>query len=239
LTLAAIVLARGDVRELRAGDWRGALALFVYAIAFAQAYVALDAGVGALLLFGAVQLTMLIAARWRGERFAPWQWLGLTLAALGLAAMKLPIGPVSLPWSSTLAMLLAGVAWGVNSLLGRGAVAPLRHTAGNFLRAAPLAIVFALSEAAFVRADAPFDRAGIGYAIASGALASGLGYALWYAALPRLLASQAALLQLLVPLLAALGGVLLLGERIDARLVLGGAAILGGVALALRRRQQR
>ena len=239
LVLAAIVLARHGAQGLRAGDWRGALALFVYAIAFAQAYVALDAGVGALLLFGAVQMTMLVAARLRGERFGTWQWCGLALATLGLVAMKLPLGAVPLPWNATLAMLLAGAAWGLYSLLGRASAQPLRDTAGNFVRAAPLALLFAWFEprAIIVEAALPLPWDGIACAIASGALASGLGYALWYAALPRLLASQAALLQLLVPVLAALGGIAFLHETPDARLLIGGGAILGGVFLALRARR--
>ena len=228
LVLLALVRERGAA--FRHGDWRGAIALFVYAVAFAVAYVGLQAGVGALLLFGAVQVTMLAAARLRGERFTAQQWCGFALAVAGLAAMKLPLEGIALPWSSTLAMLLAGVAWGVYSLLGRGARSPLAHTAGNFLRAAPLAVL--LLPWAAAPSQWPLD--GVLLAIASGALASGVGYALWYAALPRLLASQAALLQLLVPVLAALGGIAWLDEAPDLRLLVGGAAILGGVFLALR-----
>jgi len=237
--------AHGGVHRrvaLGGGDWRGALALFVYAIAFAQAYVVLDAGLGALLLFGAVQLTMLLAARLRGERFGAAQWTGIALAALGLVALKLPLGGAPPAWSATLAMLLAGAAWGVYSLLGRSARSPLQHTAGNFLRAAPLAVLFACFDPQAVPmtfAPIPHSFDGVGYAIASGALASGLGYALWYAALPALRTATAALLQLLVPVLAALGGVALLGESLDARLLIGGAAILGGVALALWPRAAR
>ena len=231
LAIIATLRARGGA--FRHGDWRGALALFAYAIAFAWAYVSLQAGIGALLLFGAVQVTMLVAARWRGERFAARQWMGLALAMAGLAAMKLPLQGTALPWPPVIAMLLAGVAWGVYSLLGRGASAPLEHTAGNFLRAAPLAVLLL----PFAPPPSAWPLEGVLLAIASGALASGLGYALWYAALPRLLASQAALLQLLVPVLAAVGGIVLLHEAPDARLVAGGGAILAGVALALTRRK--
>lgn len=228
----------GRAGLLVAGHWRAALALFIYAIAFAKAYVALDAGIGALLLFGAVQLTMLLAARVRGERFGWRQWSGFALAAGGLFAMKLPLGDTaSPPNTAALAMLLAGIAWGIYSLLGRGSTEPLRDTAGNFVRAAPLALLFAWFEptAVIVQATRPLPWDGIAYAAVSGALASGVGYALWYAALPRLLASQAALLQLMVPVIAALGGIAWLGESADARLLLGGSAILGGVALALKR----
>ena len=229
LVLAAIVAARGGP-AWRAGDWRGAAALFVYAIAFAWAYLDLQAGVGALLLFGAVQLTMLLAAFRRGERFGARQWCGLAVAVAGLLAMKLPLAGAPLPWAGTLAMLLAGVAWGVYSLLGRGARAPLALTAGNFLRATP----FALALLPFAAPVAQWPRAGVLLAIASGALASGIGYALWYAALPALRASQAAMLQLLVPVIAAAGGIVLLGETLDLGLALGGGAILCGVFLALR-----
>jgi drug/metabolite transporter (DMT)-like permease len=241
LMLALLAFARHGASPLRSGSWRAALALFAYAIAFAHAYVELDAGIGALLLFGAVQLAMLIGARLRGERFEAGQWCGIALALFGLVAMKLPLGGAALPWSGTLAMLFAGVAWGLYSLLGRGSREPLRDTAGNFARAAPLAALFACFEprAVIVEAALPPSWDGIGYALASGALASGLGYALWYAALPRLLASQAAVLQLLVPVIAAFGGIALLGESLDLRLALGGVAILGGVLLALVRRSPR
>lgn len=230
LALLAAVARAGS--PLRHGDWRSALALAAYAIAFAYAYVALHAGVGALLLFGAVQLTMIGAGLWRGERFGAVQWLGVALAAGGLVAMKLPLGGAPLPGWPVLAMLAAGVAWGVYSLLGRGAVAPLALTAGNFLRAAPLALVLPW----LVPGEAAMSVAGIGYAVLSGAIASGVGYALWYAALPALRATRAAVLQLLVPVLAAAAGVAWLDEPLDARLLVGGAAILGGVALAVWRR---
>lgn len=230
LVLAALVALRERAFAWRAGRWSGALALFVYAIAFAGAYLRLDAGVGALLLFGSVQLTMLAAAFVRGERFGGWQWFGIALALGGLAALKLPLGGAPLPAGPTLAMVLAGIAWGLYSLLGRGAQAPLALTAGNFLRAIP----FVLLLLPFAAAPSRWPHDGVALAIASGALASGVGYALWYAALPRLLASQAATLQLLVPVLAALGGIVLLGERADIRLAIGGGAILAGVLLALR-----
>lgn len=230
LALLAAVARAGS--PLRHGDWRSALALAAYAIAFAYAYVALHAGVGALLLFGAVQLTMIGAGLWRGERFGAVQWLGVALAAGGLVAMKLPLGGAPLPGWPVLAMLAAGVAWGVYSLLGRGTTAPLALTAGNFLRAAPLALALPW----LVPGEAAMPVEGIGYAVLSGAIASGVGYALWYAALPALRASQAAVLQLLVPVLAAAAGVAWLDEPLDARLLVGGAAILGGVALAVWRR---
>ena len=230
--LALLCLARRAGSPRVNGDWRGALALGTYAIAFAYAYVALHAGVGALLLFGAVQLTMIGAGLWRGERLRAAQWLGVVLATAGLAAMKLPLGGAPLPGWPMLAMLGAGIAWGVYSLLGRGACEPLALTAGNFLRAAPFALLVPWLVPHPVTATAE----GIGYAVLSGALASGVGYALWYAALPALRATQAAVLQLLVPVLTAVAGVAWLGEPLDARLLVGAAAILGGVALVVLRR---
>jgi drug/metabolite transporter (DMT)-like permease len=232
--LAIVAATRGGSPRVH-GDWRAAGALFAYALAFAWAYLELPAGVGALLLFGAVQVTMLAVGALRGERLTPLRWLGAALACAGLVLLKLPLGVTpAAPLPAVLSMLLAGVAWGVYSLLGRDATAPLAATAGNFLRATPLACAAWLLLAP--RALPPLD--GVALAVVSGALASGVGYALWYAALPHLRASQAALLQLLVPVLTAIAGVAWLAEPVDARLLLGGGAVLGGVALALRRRSR-
>lgn len=213
------------------GSWSSALALFVYAAAFSLAYVDLQAGAGALLLFGAVQVTMVGHGLWAGERLSAWQWLGLALALAGLAGLLLP-GLSAPPPGPALLMLAAGVAWGVYSLQGRGAGDPVRVSAGNFLRTLPFAAAFALLTLGNVR----LDGAGVAYALASGALASGLGYAVWYTALPSLRASTAASLQLAVPLLVALAGVAFLGEAPTLRLALAAGAILGGVALVVRRR---
>lgn len=213
------------------GSWGSALALFVYAAAFSLAYVDLQAGAGALLLFGAVQVTMVGRGLWAGERLSAWQWLGLALALAGLAGLLLP-GLSAPPLLPALLMLAAGVAWGVYSLRGRGAGDPVRVSAGNFLRTLPFAAAFALLTLGNVR----LDGAGVAYALASGALASGLGYAVWYTALPSLRASTAASLQLAVPLLVALAGVAFLGEAPTLRLGLTALAILGGVALVVRRR---
>lgn len=212
-----------------AGSWHGAIALFAYAIAFSYAYVELTAGLGALLLFGAVQVTMLGAAWQRGEALGARQWFGASVALLGLAWLR-PSNDENLgSWLAMGAMLLAGMAWGAYSLLGRSARAPLAETAGNFLRASPLAVLLL----PFVPHALSISPMGALYAVLSGSVASGLGYAIWYAALPSLRSSRAALLQLLVPALAAVAGVLLLGEAIDARLLMGGIAILGGVALGV------
>jgi drug/metabolite transporter (DMT)-like permease len=227
LALLCRITSAGSVRNH--GDWRGAVALFVYAIAFSYAYLSLHAGLGAFMLFGAVQVTMLAVGAWQGERLRPLQWIGAALALAGLAWLKLPAGNLPGSGIAMLSMLLAGVAWGVYSLLGRGSRAPLASTAGNFVRAAPFALLALLLVPH--RLSSPLD--GVILAVMSGAIASGLGYALWYAALPALRASQAALLQLLVPVLTAVAGVLLLDEPLEPALIIGAVAILGGVALAV------
>ena len=214
------------------GNWASALALFAYAAFFSLAYVRLEAGAGALLLFGAVQVTMIGRGLWRGERLATWQWLGLALAVGGLAGLLLP-GLTAPPPGPSVLMVVAGIAWGVYSLRGQGGGDAIRVTAGNFLRCLPFAAVFWLLMLDASRVDA----AGVGYALASGALASGVGYAIWYTALPALRASTAATLQLCVPLLVALAGVAWLGEPATLRLALAALAIVGGVALVVRFRR--
>jgi len=215
------------------GSWPSACALFAYAAAFSFAYLTLPTGTGALLLFGAVQASMIGWGFFKGERFAALQWLGLGLALAGLVGLLLP-GLSAPPLGGALLMIAAGVAWGVYSLRGKGAGDPLRVTAGNFVRTVPLALVMSLL---FIH-RAQVDTAGALYAIASGAITSGLGYAIWYAALPQLKATSAATLQLSVPVIAALGGIVWLGEPLTLRLLLASAAILGGVALVIRQRAQ-
>ncbi|PSL14943.1 threonine/homoserine efflux transporter RhtA [Marinobacterium halophilum] len=210
------------------GNMLSALALWVYAAGFSFAYISLDAGIGALLLFGAVQATMIGYGLWRGERFTRLQVLGLVLALGGLIGLLLP-GLSAPPLAGSLLMLLAGVAWGVYSLRGRGAGDPTRVTAGNFIRAVPVALLLSL----LMLPQAQLDPVGVGYAIASGALASGVGYALWYTVLPLLQTTRAATIQLSVPVIAAAGGVLLLGEAVSLRLLLASCAILGGIALVI------
>jgi drug/metabolite transporter (DMT)-like permease len=211
----------------RRGDWPSAFALFAYAAAFSYAYLGLSAATGALLLFGAVQLTMLGRAFALGERLAARQWLGLAAALAGLGVLLLP-GLAAPPPLAAALMLAAGVAWGAYSLRGRGSVDPLRTTAGNFL----LSLPFAAALLVFGGQGMHVDRTGVLAALASGALASGLGYALWYAALPSLRASSAGILQLSVPVLAAVGGIVLLHEPLGWRFALAAALTLGGVALA-------
>ena len=217
---------RGD--QNGAGNWPSALALFIYAAAFSFAYVRLPTATGALLLFGAVQATMISYGLWKGERLQPLQRVGLALALSGLLGLLLP-GISAPPLAGSVLMLGAGVAWGVYSLRGKGAGDPTRVTAGNFLRAAPIALSLLMLGLQRVTLDA----VGIGYALASGALTSGLGYAIWYTAVPALKATTAATVQLSVPVLAALGGIVFLGEAVTLRLGLASLAILGGIALVV------
>ncbi len=229
LTLALVLRLRSRPVALPARvDWLAAAMLFAYVAFFSFAYLSLAAGTGALILFGAVQLTML-AAGWRaGESFGRLGGLGFALAVGGLVWLVLPGVSAPAPLGAAL-MALAGMAWGVYSLRGRGVVDPLAATAGNFLRAAPLALILSL----LLALQAHANPQGAALAVVSGAITSGLGYVIWYAALPGLTALRAATVQLSVPLIAALGGALLLSEAISLRLVLAGVAILGGIALVL------
>jgi drug/metabolite transporter (DMT)-like permease len=211
----------------KAGSWPSAFALFAYAAAFSFAYLTLTAATGALLLFGAVQATMIGTAIWRGDRLGGWQLLGVACAFGGLVGLLLP-GLSAPPLAGAGLMLLAGIAWGVYSLRGKGAGDPLQATAGNFLRAVPFALALSLAMLPWARSD----LAGAALAIASGALTSGIGYAIWYTALRGLKAASAGTVQLSVPPLAAIGGVVLLGEPATLRLLVASVAILGGIALA-------
>lgn len=230
-TLWVIVRSRSGETGT-AGDWRSALCLFSYAGAFSYAYVTLDAGTGALLLFGAVQATMILAGLARGERLTTLQTVGLLLALGGLVSLLLP-GATAPSWSGAILMTLAGIAWGAYSLLGRGNTRPTATTAGNFIRGTVLAALLSVATLPWFH----FDARGAGYAVLSGAIASGMGYAIWYTALPGLKATQAATVQLSVPVIAAAGGILVLGEHLTLRLALCAIAILGGIALVLRARK--
>lgn len=231
LVLGLIVRGRGRRPDGRRGDWPSAVALFVYAAAFSFAYLTLTVGTGALLLFGTVQLTMIAAGLRAGERLDALQSSGLLLALGGFVFLVLP-GLAAPPLAGAALMTASGTAWGVYSLRGRRATRPLAETSGNFLRAAPLAVFLSLPLLASARVDA----AGIAYAVASGALASGVGYAVWYTVLPHLRAVSAATVQLSVPALAALGGFVFLGEPVTRRLLVSSVAILGGIAVVLLRR---
>jgi len=214
------------------GNWLSAFALFAYAAGFSFAYVSLPAATGALLLFGAVQATMIGYGVWAGERLLKLQLIGLVLALGGLVGLLLP-GLSAPPLYGSALMLGAGVAWGIYSLRGKGAGDPTKVTAGNFLRAVPIAVTLSI----IVLNGSSLNTAGFWYAVSSGALASGIGYAIWYTVLPALKATNAATVQLIVPVIAALGGVVILGEPITLRLVLASIAILGGIALVILEKQ--
>lgn len=227
----------GPAGSALGGDWVSAAALFVYAALLSWSYGGMSTATGALLLFSAVQASMVGWGLLRGERLAPLQWGGLLLALAGLVVLMLP-GLAAPAWSDSLAMLGSGVAWGVYSLRGKQpgpdghTPDPTRATAGNFVRTVPMTLT--LSVVALQQVH--FDTTGLWLAVASGAIASGLGYAIWYRALPGLQATQAASVQLCVPVLAAIGGVLLVGEDFTLVLGISSLAILGGIALVLRPR---
>lgn len=221
---------RRDVRGQ--GNWGSALALLAYAAALSYAYIDLPTGLGALLLFAAVQVTMIGHALTHGERLQVVQWLGFGLAIAGLVGLLLP-GLTAPPLIGSTLMLASGIAWGVYSLRGKGAGDPTRVTAGNFMRAVPIALLLSL----LTLGQMQWDATGVLYAVISGGITSGLGYSLWYMVLPHLRSTTAASLQLSVPVIASLGGVLFVGEALTLRLVLAAIAILGGIALVIRGRR--
>jgi drug/metabolite transporter (DMT)-like permease len=230
--LLITVLTRGGAPRVET-SWISAAMLFLYAVPFSFAYIRLTTGAGALILFGCVQLTMMSAALWSGERPHPLQWLGLSLALGGLVYLVLPgLAAPSLLGASLMA--LAGFSWGVYSLRGRGAADPLAQTTNNFVRTVPLVLVVSL----FTMPQFHVQREGVLLAVASGALASGLGYVVWYQALRGLTATRAAVVQLLVPILAAVGGVIFLAEAISLRLAVATVIVLGGITLALIGRER-
>lgn len=228
--LAVIARARGG--GVGSGNWKSGGALFGYAAGFSFAYLTLSAGTGALLLFGSVHLSMIGYGLARGERMRAWQWVGMACALAGFVFLMLP-GVTAPPAQGAALMIFAGVSWAVYSVRGARASDPTLVTAGNFVWGVPFAVVlFAVTWASH-----SLDARGVLLAVASGAIASGLGYVMWYALMTRLKSTEAATVQLGVPPIAALGGVLLLGESITLRLLVASAAILGGVALVVRARR--
>ncbi len=214
---------------LKHGNWHSALALFIYAAMFSFAYRTINTGAGALMLFGAVQATMILAGFFAGERMNGLQSMGFTAAVGGLLILVLPGAETPSALDATL-MMLSGMAWGVYSLLGRGQSDPAAATAGNFIRAAPLAIILSLIAWPWLN----LDTKGVVYAVLSGALASGLGYVLWYRVLQHIRAMTASTVQLSAPILAAIGGILVLNESLTITLAISSLMILGGIWLVLR-----
>jgi drug/metabolite transporter (DMT)-like permease len=224
-----LILRTQSGERIGEGNWPSAFALFAYAAAFSFAYLSLTAATGALILFAAVQITMITHSIWSGERPRAMQVLGFLLAFAGLIGLLLP-GLSQPPVGAALLMMSAGLAWGIYSLRGKGAGDPLRVTTGNFLRTVPMVLL--LSACMFKKFS--LDGSGVAYALASGALTSGIGYVIWYAALPALRATTAATVQLSVPLIATLGGIVFLTEPITLRLGLAALVVLGGIALVVR-----
>ena len=227
LMLTLLVVMRNQ-KPLQEGKMASAVALFVYAAGFSFAYVSMTTGAGALLLFGAVQVTMISWGLFKGERMSALQWGGFLLALIGLILLLLPNAAVP-QLSSALMMLAAGIAWGVYSLKGKGAKFPIEATAGNFIRATPLALVLLV----IFWPGGELHAEGIMYAVVSGAIASALGYALWYSILVHIAAIKAATLQLSVPVLAVFAGWLFLDETVTLRIILSSLAVIGGVAMVI------
>ncbi len=227
VTLVAISRVTSAASNGVKAPWVAGALLFLYAIPFSFAYVALPTGTGALILFGTVQATMMIGAIRFGERPRPLQWVGFAVACAGLVYLVLPGVAAPDPLGAA-SMAVAGLAWAAYSLRGRGAGEPLARTTAAFVRSVPLAIVVSLCAMGRFHVE----PRGVVLAVASGAIASGLGYVAWYRALRELPANQAAIAQLSVPVLVAVGGVALLGESVTRRLLIAGALILGGIALS-------
>lgn len=233
VTLALIFLiAVKNKREAKKGNWFSGFLLFGYAICFSIAYIKLTTATGALILFGCVQATMIFAAILRGERPRFLEWLGLSVAFVGLIYLVFP-GLTAPPLSASIAMALAGIAWGIYTLRGKGSDDPLADTTGNFVRSVPMIMLGIMPFVAYPQVSAK----GILFAVLSGALASGIGYSVWYAALKFHTATRAAILQLSVPVLAAIGGVIFLAENVSVRLILATILILGGIGLTISARK--
>ena len=233
LILISRLVAESETAQKTTGSWSSGFALFAYAAAFSLAYVSLSTGMGALILFGSVQVTMMGAALKSGEKPGPVQWVGLAAAMAGLTYLVLPGIAAPDPFGAVL-MCVSGIAWGVYSLRGKGVSAPVAMTAGNFARSAPMAIV--ASAVAF--ASIEMQPVGVLLAVTSGVVTSGLGYVLWYTTLRSLTTTQASVAQLTVPVIAAFGGVMFLAEEVTVRLMTASVLILGGVALAITRRKR-
>ena len=228
MLLAIMAFSNGKSVAKLQGKWTAALMLFFYAVTFSFSYLQLTAGTGALILFGTVQVTMILVALKQGEKPHPLEWVGLLLALVGLIYLVSP-GLAAPPVVGSALMVMAGIAWGFYSLLGRGAQDPVAYTTANFVRAVPLAVGVSLVSLSGLY----LTLSGVILALLSGALASGVGYAIWYAALKGLTATRAATVQLAVPVVASVGGILFLQEVLTVRLVLASLMILGGIGLAV------
>jgi drug/metabolite transporter (DMT)-like permease len=225
LIVISYVLGNGNTKR---GSWPSAFFLFAYAICFSFAYLGVTAGTGALILFGSVQMTMLAVAIFKGERPPALEWLGLAVAVGGLVYLVFP-GLASPPLNSSLLMAAAGASWGFYTLRGRSSGDALADTTGNFVRSVPMVAIAAIPYLSKIQ----LSNRGVVLAVLSGAVTSGVGYTVWYAALKFHTSTRAAVLQLAVPVIAAAAGVLLLDESATVRLVIAAALILGGISLAI------
>ncbi|MGD9665490.1 MAG: DMT family transporter [Novosphingobium sp.] len=234
ICLVALMLLRNRKWQPSRPHWPSVICLFGYMAFFSLAYRSLSAGSGALLLFGSVQLTMLIVAISRGERLSRFAWLGLALAIGGMAYLMLPRAAAPAPYYSAL-MIISGMCWGLYSLLGKRADYPTSATASNFLYAVPLAILFSLAGLPHISISAE----GVWLAVMSGALTSGLGYALWYQALRDIKATTAAVVQLSVPAITAIGGIIFLSETLSVHVALAITVTIGGIALVITQNAPR
>jgi drug/metabolite transporter (DMT)-like permease len=229
LTLSILLLVFGKTRSVaKTGNWRSAFFLFAYAICFSFAYLGLTTATGALILFGCVQMTMIGISISKGERPGGLEWLGLLIALGGLVYLVFP-GLSSPPLISAALMAAAGAAWGIYSLRGKDSKDPLDDTTANFIRSVPM---IALAALPFV-SQIHLSSRGIILAILSGSVASGIGYTAWYAVLKYHTPTRAAVLQLAVPVIAAAGGVFIMSEIADTRLVISSALILGGIGITI------
>ena len=234
LTLIFWVTQGNSAIQKPQGSWRSGVALFAYAISFSLAYISLSSGTGALILFGAVQITMLLAAFRSGEKMRAVQWIGFCIAIAGIVYLVTP--GISAPdLGGALLMMISGIAWGLYSIAGKSVTAPIAMTAGNFIRAAVITVPTSICALAMMNVNSY----GVSLALASGVVTSGMGYVIWYKAVPMLTTTQAAVVQLLVPLLAALGGVIFISEQFTVRLGIASLLILGGVVLSIFAKQNR
>ncbi len=239
VVLAAIVLIhRGRIvlQARQKQQWLAPLMLFIYALGFSLAYMQLSTGTGALVLFGTVQVTLVAINLLRGQAMSVWEWGGIALAFFGLVYLVLP-GASAPPLSGFLLMVLAGIAWGSYTFLGRGSKTATEDTAQNFILSLPFMMLAGAALWLAGQVELSINIRGVWLAVLSGALASGCGYALWYTALPKLSTTEAAVLQLLVPIIAALGGVVFVAEAIDTRLIIASAITLSGIGAVIGARR--
>ena len=227
LSIISVILNRKQT-DFKRGNWLSAFFLFAYAVCFSFAYLKLTTATGALILFGSVQMTMICLALIKGERPKALEWLGLFLAFGGLIYLVFP-GLSAPPFAYSILMMFAGIAWGFYTLRGKGSEKPLADTTGNFIRTAPMILLVCL----LFLSDIQISSKGTIFAVLSGAIASGIGYSVWYAVLKHHTATRAAILQLSVPAIASVGGVIFLAENLSFRIILASGLILGGIGLAI------